>query len=204
VGKESAYLVVSDTSGALDSLRVEFTVREAPDEISEPAPEYKVRVEVLQRPCRIRGPGGSSFSSEAEVSSEGGQLSFAVLHPEYPVTDVEIYVSDSDIDTTVDLERLYEGTERGLLAVAVRWPSGEVLGREILLNGFNTGKISTEGMVELLAGEYKVGVNLGSDLVLDSLLLDRKAVMPINGDTGFITLQPGERNNVEFYVSSRN
>lgn len=210
-GSENLALVASDRSGASDTLSGRFEVRPLPpepkptepvasaEEAASKSAQHEVRLRVRPEGCIIRDNTGREYRDLLRQQLEDGTYTYSVYSKSYPIKKVKVRVSSQAVDTTIDLNGIYAGSEQATLGVAV-WKSGEVIPCRVFLNLFDTGKLSTDGLSDLISGSYLIDVNLEDGLKVDSLLFDRK---PLEAGSRYITLEPGVKNIVAFFISAK-
>jgi serine/threonine protein kinase len=208
-GLDSLWIGANDPEGGKDSTYVVVNITPKPITIvPEPPVIIAPKIEPPKRKLTLRVfPSGSYIyysrgRADKLVSDDvdPGEYSFSIYNKDYPITDVTVTVNDSDVDTTIDLGKLFDTADQGDLRVFVSTSDGLLLKKPIKINDFTTSFISGNKVdwPKVIAGKYKATIDLDKNFRIDSVLVDQRRV-----DSGapVVHVTPNNTTRVQYYVT---
>ena len=84
-----------------------------------------------------------------------------------------------------------------LRVTVVKSGKQELIRRRIILNGFQTEQVSLVSY-RILSGEYEVSIDVGSELRIDSVVVNHQ---PVASPKPMVTVSPDQTTLVAFFVT---
>lgn len=181
-------------SAPVDTARPETIVVATPP----PKPSYQVvKLRVQSSGSEIRNDLGKKFTDTAVDTVSPGKHEYRIYNRDFPIQKVIVDASSQPVDTTLVLNLMVNSSEKGNLAVSVVTSQQERIPRRIILNGFLTQQVS-QGYYQVFSGDYDVSIDLGNELRIDSVAIERQQV---TSKKPTVTVSPGRTTLVSFFVT---
>ncbi len=177
------------------------TVRPVTTVVTTPPPKPSnqvVKLKVRPSGSVILNDLGKRFIEAAVDTVSPGKHEYRIYNRDFPIQKITVDASSQPVDTTVVLNLMVNSSAKGNLRVTVvKSGKQELIRRRIILNGFQTEQVSLVSY-RILSGEYEVSIDVGSELRIDSVVVNHQ---PVASPKPMVTVSPDQTTLVAFFVT---